>query len=658
MESAVLKVEKLNTMFKKKQGEVKILKDISFNLKKGRVLGIVGESGCGKSITVNSIINLLQNAKILGKIEYINEKGSVELQNLKQYGREFRAIRGDEISMIFQDPMTALNPVYTIGDQIIEVLLEHKKITKKEALQKAIETLEKLGIKNAKDRINDYPHQFSGGQLQRVVIAMAMICNPNILIADEPTTALDVTIQAQILDLLINLKNEYGTSIILITHDLGVISQMADDVAVMYAGEIVEVADVKTLFSNPLHPYTRSLLKSVPSIENEGKKLHVIEGTVPSISKFSEEGCRFSSRIPWIDESEHEKNPITLHEVSKGHYVRCTCYKSFYFKDDKNESIKKKILGDTVLEVKNLKKYYNIKKGIFNKRIRTIKALDDLSFKMKKGACIGIIGESGCGKSTLAKSIMKLHNITDGQINIDLGNGFKNIYELKTSDELDFRKKVQMVFQDPYSSLNPSKTILQSLEDPMIVHGIKDESTRKEKIRKALEMVNVPESYLSRYPHEFSGGQRQRICIARALCMNPDILILDEPVSALDLSVQAQVLNYLKEIQIKNSLSYIFISHDLGVVKYMCDYIYIIHNGKFVETGTVEDIYSNPVHIYTKKLLSSIPEIDIESREKLYKKRKDIEKLYQKEYLKFYNQDGSIPPLKKLTETHYVAIKE
>lgn len=659
MKNTVLEVENLNTIFLKKTKELQILKNISFNLERGKVLGIVGESGSGKSITVNSIINLLENAKLSGHIKYHSDDNKIiELQNLNQYGKEFRSIRADKISMIFQDPMTALNPVYTIGNQIMEVLLEHKNISKKQAKLKTIEMLEKLGIKNARDRINDYPHQFSGGQLQRVVISMAMICNPDILIADEPTTALDVTIQAQILDLLKELKDEYGTSIILITHDLGVIAQMADQVAVMYAGEIVEIADVNCLFKNPLHPYTRSLLKSIPSVDNNGKKLHVIEGTVPSITEFSKEGCKFSSRIPWIDEKFHEKNPEKLHEVEKNHYVRCSCYKVFEFKKEEEQNVLKSHVGEKILEIKNVKKYYIKKQGLFKKRKRIIKALDDVSFTVNKGVCIGIIGESGCGKSTLAKSLMKLHDITDGKISINLGNGFQNIYNMKRNLDLDFRKKVQMVFQDPYSSLNPSKTIYESLNEPMIVHGITDKNIRLKKIKSALNMVNIPESYLSRYPHEFSGGQRQRICIARALCMEPEILILDEPVSALDLSVQAQVLNYLKEIQIKNSLSYIFISHDLGVVKYMCDYIYIIHNGRFVEAGTVEDIYTRPEHIYTKKLLGSIPDIDVNTREKLAFKRKEIEQLYKNNYSKFYKTDGAIPNLKKISDTHYVAIKE
>lgn len=659
MNNTILKVENLDTVFLKKKEELKVLKNISFNLEKGRVLGIVGESGCGKSVTVNAIMNLLpKNGKIKkGNIKFYDKDNLIELQKLEQYGKKFRSLRGDKISMIFQDPMSALNPVYTVGDQIIEVLREHYNISKKDAYDKAIEMLYKLGIVDAKNRINDYPHQFSGGQRQRIVIAIAMICNPDILIADEPTTALDVTIQAQILDLLNELKREYGSAIILITHDLGVIAQMADDVAVMYAGEVVEIAPVEVLFNNPLHPYTRSLLKSIPSKDNKGKKLHVIQGMVPPISELSEKGCRFADRIPWISKEAHEEDPKELKEVEDNHFVRCTCYKEFYFNDEAQSKLEEKKIGDTILEVKNLKKYYAPKKRLFKKASKEVRALDNVSFKMKKGMTIGIIGESGCGKSTLAKSLMKLHDITDGEINIKLDDKIQNIFNLKGKKELAFRKKLQMVFQDPYSSLNPTKKIYESFDEPMRVHNMGTKEERYKIMLEALKMVNLPEEYLDRYPHEFSGGQRQRLCIARALCLSPEVLILDEPVSALDLSVQAQVLNYLLEIQRKKELSYIFISHDLGVVKYMCDYIYIIHQGRFVEAGTVEDIYNNPQHIYTKKLLAAIPDIDINTREELAKRRKEIEKMYEVEYYKFYDSHGRVVDLKQISDTHWVAKK-
>ena len=663
----ILEVNNLNTVFTTNKQEYKIIKDVSFELKKGKVLGIVGESGCGKSVTINTIMNLLpKNGKIKeGEIKYYDDEKVVELQKLKQYGYEFRNIRGNKISMIFQDPMSALNPVYTVGDQIMEVLLEHLKISKNEAKFKAIEMLKKLGISDAEGRINDYPHQFSGGQRQRILIAIAMICNPDILIADEPTTALDVTIQAQILDLLNELKNEYNSSIILITHDLGVIAQIADDVAVMYAGEVVEIAPVEEIFKNPLHPYTRSLLNSIPTKDNKGKKLHVIQGSVPPINELPEKGCRFANRIPWILDSHHEENPKELYEVSENHYVRCTCYKNFYFEENSNnEKLEEREFGDTVIEIKNVKKYYTPKKRLFKKSSIGVKALDDVSFNLKKGMTIGIIGESGCGKSTLAKSIMKLHDITSGSINVNLSNklknesqDFQNIYSLKGNDDLKFRKKVQMVFQDPYSSLNPTKKIYDSLDEPMKVHNMGNKEERYEIMLNALNMVNIPKEYLERYPHEFSGGQRQRICIARALCLSPEILILDEPVSALDLSVQAQVLNYLLEIQREQNLSYIFISHDLGVVKYMCDYIYIIHKGRFVEAGTIEDIFNNPQHIYTKRLLAAIPDIDIANRDDLIKKRKEIEKMYDLEFNKYYDENGRVFDLKQFTQTHYVAVK-
>lgn len=655
----ILQVSGLDTCFSKKNVDLRVIKNITFNLQKGRVLGVVGESGCGKSVLVNAIMNLLpRNGKIsAGSIKFIDGDNPIELQSLKQYGKEFRSIRGDKISMIFQDPMAALNPVYSIGDQIIEVLREHYPMPKQQAYERAVAMLEKLGIKDAQSRIHDFPHQFSGGQRQRIMIAMAMINNPEIIIADEPTTALDVTIQAQILDLLNDLKNEYGSGVILITHDLGVVAQMADDVAVMYAGEIVELATAEQLFKNPKHPYTRSLLQSIPTQDHKGKKLHVIQGMVPPISELPEQGCRFAPRIPWIDQQAHEADP-QLHHLGDGHYVRCSCWQHFHFQDDQLESYtKKKEFGPLVLEVNNLKKHYAPKKRLFRKAGKEVRALDNVSFKMFKGSTIGIIGESGCGKSTLAKSIMRLHEVTSGEININLSKGKQNIFALRGKDELEFRKKVQMVFQDPYSSLNPTKKIYESFDEPMRVHGLGSKEERYEIMLKCLKMVNLPEDYLYRYPHEFSGGQRQRISIARALCMSPEVIILDEPVSALDLSVQAQVLNYLLEIQRDQDLSYIFISHDLGVVKYMCDYIYIIQNGRFVETGTTDDIYNNPQHIYTKKLLASIPEIDINSRSSLASKRREIEMMFEAEKDKFYTADVGVFELSQLSDTHFVAVK-
>lgn len=651
----IIELDQLRTVISKnKQSEFTILNDITYKIKKGRILGIVGESGCGKSMLANSIINLLpKNIKIkTGKINFHNRDQIIELQKLAQYGKEFRKLRADKLAMIFQDPLTSLNPVYTIGKQITEALTEHYQISKIKAEQKAIALLERLGITNAKERFHDYPHQFSGGQRQRIIIAIAMICQPDVLIADEPTTALDVTIQAQILDLIADLKKENATSVILITHDLGVISQMADDVIVMYAGEIVEYAPVRELFANPKHPYTRSLMKSNPKGEIN-KRLYVIEGMVPSIANMPENTCRFASRIPWVKAEEHEINP-QLHKVGEDHFVRCTCYKNFNFANfEENLKLESKTFLETVLSVKNIQKIYKSKK-LFSKKA-DFRALDNLSFELKKGMTIGIVGESGCGKSTLAKSLMKLHPITAGTISINHLGSMKNIFELKGKDELLFRQKMQMVFQDPYSSFNPSKTIYDAIDEVLLVHKKGNKAERLEIMKNALALVSLPESYLYRFPHEFSGGQRQRLAIARALCLSPDILILDEPVSALDLSVQAQVLNYLIDIQRQRNLSYIFISHDLSVVKYLCDFIYVIHKGRFVEIGTRDDIFTRAQHIYTKKLLAAIPEINVEDREKLKIRRQEAEYEYEKLFYDFYDSDGRPKDLTAISETHFVA---
>lgn len=657
MSEKILEVRDLNTVFyDRSHKELRVLKDVSFDLYRGKTLCIVGESGCGKSVTVHSVMNLLpKNGKIKsGKILFKDEGKEIELQSIPQYGKEFRKLRGNKISMIFQDPMASLNPVYTVGDQIIEVLLEHSNISKQEAREKAIAMLSKLGIANAQKRIDDYPHQFSGGMKQRVMIAIAMICKPDILIADEPTTALDVTIQAQILDLIKELQSETNAAIIFITHDLGVVAQIADDVAVMYAGEIVEYASAKDIFNSPKHPYTRSLLHSNPNDKNNEKKLYVIEGMVPVVGELKD-GCRFAPRIPWIDQSVHEENP-KMHEVGEGHFVRCTCYQHFEFQETKEQMHQISSVGDdVVLNVSGLGKYFTPKKKLFQKQRPTVKALDNVSFSMKKGQTVGIVGESGCGKSTLAKSLMKLHEVSFGEIGVKISDQLENINEFKGSKELDFRKKMQMVFQDPYSSLNPLKKIYQSFEEPMIVHGITNRQKRYEIMEKCLKMVNLPLEYLYRYPNEFSGGQRQRICIARALCLSPEILILDEPVSALDLSVQAQVLNYLIEIQREHDLSYILISHDLGVIRYMCDYIYVIHKGRFVESGTIEDIYENPKHIYTQKLLAAIPKMDVSSRSQSAKLRAELELKYDQKYHDFYTRDDMVPDMIQLSNTHFVA---
>lgn len=641
---------------KKKKTEITLLKDISYSIQKGRVLGIVGESGCGKSMLANTIINLLpKNGKIKdGEIKLFTDDNIVELQKLKQYGKEFRNLRADKLAMIFQDPLTALNPVYSIGKQIVEALKEHYKVSNEDAKEKAIILLERLGIPQADRRFDDFPHQFSGGQRQRIVIAIAMICDPDVLIADEPTTALDVTIQAQILDLLSDLKRERETSIILITHDLGVVAQMADDVVVMYAGEIVEYATVEEIFENPKHPYTRSLMKSIPD-GDINKRLYVIQGMVPPIGTLPRKGCRFADRIPWVDLQNHEEDP-QLHQVGDTHFVRCTCYKHFEFQDfDERLDLPDKKIGDVVLKFENVSKIYTPKKRLFKSEGVETRALDNISFEVKKGMTVGIVGESGCGKSTLAKSLMKLHDITSGEIKLEHRGEYKDIFSLSGSEELDFRKKVQMVFQDPYSSFNPSKSIYDTFDEILMVHNMGTKEERLNVIRHALSLVNLPEEYLYRFPHEFSGGQRQRLAIARALCLSPEIIILDEPVSALDLSVQAQVLNYLIEIQRSQDLSYLFISHDLGVVKYLCDYIYVIHKGRFVEIGTREDIFNNPQHIYTKRLLAAIPEINVKDRESLKQRRELADKEFEERFLEFYDEDGRVRDLQQISETHFVA---
>ncbi|MDB4923865.1 ABC transporter ATP-binding protein [Mucilaginibacter sp.] len=567
----MLQVNNLNIKFKAQNGLFEAVKDISFNLKKGETIGIVGESGSGKSVTSLALMRLLDKnqALISGRI-LLN---SISLCELPE--SEMRKVRGDQMAMIFQEPMTSLNPVLTCGYQITEAIQLHLNTTKAEAKEKTIALFKEVQLPRPEAIFDSYPHQISGGQKQRVMIAMALSCNPEILIADEPTTALDVTVQKAIIELLLKLKAERNMSLIFISHDLGVISEIADRVLVMYKGEVVEESLVKQLFTHPKHPYTKGLLACRPSPDLHLKKL-------PIIADFLDTDAKKTVSIEKIREE-------------------------YTYPTDEIKARKSKLYSqEPLLKISNLNTWFPVNNGFFNREKEFVKAVKQVSFDVYPGETLGLVGESGCGKTTLGRSILRLIEPTSGSIhfeNIDLRS-------LKKDDLREIRRDIQIIFQDPYSSLNPRLTVGDSLMEPLQVHQFyTNDSKRKKKVLELLERVNLSPEHFNRYPHEFSGGQRQRIVIARALALQPKFIICDESVSALDVSVQAQVLNLIRELQQEFNLTYIFISHDLAVIKHISDRMMVMNKGEIVEMGDPDEIYYHPKEEYTKKLISSIPGI-------------------------------------------------
>lgn len=588
-DNILLEVKNLTTEFSTEEGSVKAVKGISFTLNRGETIGIVGESGSGKSVTSLSIMRLIPDPPgrvTSGEIIYHHkDHGPIDLLKLSE--KEMRKYRGNEVSMIFQEPMTSLNPVYTCGDQVMEAIRLHQKKSKADAKALTIELFEKVKLPTPERIFKAYPHQISGGQKQRVMIAMAMSCNPGILIADEPTTALDVTVQDTILDLMRDLRDEIETSIIFITHDLGVIAEIADRVIVMYKGDIVEEGKIYDIFSNPQHPYTKGLLACRPPLDVRYSKLP----TIVDFMSVDENGKMVEL------ESDMQKviHDVTISdEVTKQRMVNL----------EKQEP---------VLQIKNLCTWFPSKKNFFGKPLEYVKAVNDVSFDVYPGETLGLVGESGCGKTTMGRTILRLVEAHSGEI---IYKG-RNILELDQKEMKLLREEMQIIFQDPYSSLNPRMTIGGAIMEPMQVHGIlNNDAERKARVIELLETVGLPGAHFSRYPHEFSGGQRQRICIARALALNPKFIICDESVSALDVSVQAQVLNLLIKLREEFKFTYIFISHDLSVVKFMSDRMIVMNQGQIEEMGPADEIYNNPQREYTQKLISAIPKGRLEDIER------------------------------------------
>lgn len=589
----LLEVKNLKTYFNTESGQVKAVDDVSFTLRKGETLGIVGESGSGKSVSCLSVMRLIPQppGDIAGGqiIYHDSEKGSVDLLQLPI--DDMRKYRGNKISMIFQEPMTSLNPVFTCGYQVNEVIILHQKVSEAEAKQRTLSLFEQVKLPSPERMFDAYPHQLSGGQKQRVMIAMAMACQPQILVADEPTTALDVTVQKTILELMRDLQRSTGMSMMFITHDLGVIAEIADRVIVMYKGKIVEQGTVLDIFSNPQHPYTKGLMACRPPL---GKRL----SKLPTISDF----MGFDAQGNMINKIASVEEALRAVEVSP---------------EQTQQRFAALQQQSPILTVSNLKTYFPTKKSFFGKVLNLVKAVDDVSFEVYPGETLGLVGESGCGKTTLGRTLLRLAPATEGKVVYD----GKSIFDLNKADMKAMRRNMQIIFQDPYSSLNPRMTIGDAIIEPLKIHNIlANDKQRLERAADLLTTVSMSPDHLNRYPHEFSGGQRQRICIARALALEPKFIICDESVSALDVSVQAQVLNLLIELRQKYQFTYIFISHDLSVVKFMSDRMVVMNKGKIEEMGIADDVYNKPQQAYTKKLIAAIPEGRLEDIQRRFGK--------------------------------------
>jgi peptide/nickel transport system ATP-binding protein len=561
----LLQIQDLSVDFLSGSGATHAVKNISLQVNRGEILAVVGESGSGKSVTSLSILQLLPSppARYAGSILF-SEDGLVQTNLLQLKTKDIQHIRGNKIAMIFQEPMTSLNPVFTCGSQVSEALLRHKNITKEEARQRTVEWFGKVKLPEPDKMYDRYPHQLSGGQKQRVMIAMAMCCEPSLLICDEPTTALDVTVQKTILQLIKDLQQQQNMGVIFITHDLGVVAEIADRVAIMYQGEIVESGRAAEIFGSAKHPYTRALIACRPAGHPKGEKLPVIQDFLKGIQT---------------------KQTVPATEV--------------------------KLYNDVLVQVKNLQVKFPGKTNLLGKPLTYMTAVNDVSFSIYKGETLGLVGESGCGKTTLGRTLLGLVKPSEGKIlykDLDITN-------LSAKELAMLRKQVQLVFQDPYSSLNPRLTVGASIEEPMKVAGMdSNKRDRKDKTASLLQQVGLSADMMRRYPHEFSGGQRQRIVIARALSLQPGFLVCDESVSALDVSVQAQVLNLLNDLKKELGLTLLFISHDLSVVRYMSDRIMVMNKGSIIESGLAEEIYTRPQTAYTKQLLASIPSIGHETK--------------------------------------------
>lgn len=614
-EDPILKVQNLKTEFSTDRGDVTAVNGVSYEINKGETYGFVGESGAGKSVTALSVLDLVESPGqiIDGEILFKGE----DILSLSE--KEVQKLRGDEIAMIFQDPMTSLNPSYTIGTQIIDTICEHKDMNRESARERAVELLDDVGIPEPQERIDNYPHQFSGGMRQRALIAMALSCDPDLLIADEPTTALDVTIQAQILDLLRDIQETHGLAIQFITHDMGVIANICDKVGVMYAGKLIETGTLEDVFNSSGHPYTVELMKSIPRLNDPREKLDTIPGNMPDLIE-TPSGCSFRTRCPHATEECAEVEP-PLEEIAggTGHTSACIRVDEIDFEEasrietTRTES-RERDIGETIVDVDNLQKYFNPESQSWIERVfgekQYVHAVDNVSLSIGEGETLGLVGESGCGKTTLGRTITQLYRPDEGTV-VCAGETLTDLNRRELRGE---RSEFQVIFQDPFSSLNPYRTVENIIGRPLEIHNkVSSDAEKKERVAELLDQVGLEESHLRRYPHEFSGGQKQRIGIARALAVEPDFIVADEPVSALDVSVQAKILNLLMDLQEEYDLTYLFIAHDLNTVQHISDRIAVMYLGEIVEIGPVNEVFEPPYHPYTEILLSSIPQPTTES---------------------------------------------
>ena len=616
----LLEVDNLHVHFHTSRGVVRAVEGISYKVRAGEVVALVGESGCGKSVSSLAIMRLLAQSGRVTQGRILFESRDLLTISLDA----MRAIRGRDIAMIFQDPMTSLNPVLTIGFQIGEPLLLHLRMTPEAARARALELLRLVGIPDAESRLDQYPHQFSGGMRQRVVIAIALACNPKLIIADEPTTALDVTIQAQILRLMKDLARDLNIAMVVITHNLGIVARYADRVNVMYAARMAEQGAAAAVFAQPLHPYTAGLLRSVPRLDQpRGVRLETIDGAPPDLLA-PPPGCRFAPRCA-VRQPVCEARLPNMAKVSEGRHT--ACLRSQELERDgplalglqaavqSNALVKPLDRSIPLLAVRGLKTYFDVSTGFktFRAKKAEVRAVDDLSFEVFKGETVGLVGESGCGKSTVGRTLLRLEKSTAGSLvfaGVDIthvgGNALK-----------DYRRKIQVIFQDPFSSLNPRMTIGDIIAEPLLVYKLQpNKKAAQAKVRELLLQVGLFDYMASRYPHELSGGQRQRVGIARALAMEPEFIVCDEPVSALDVSIQAQIINLLEDLQKKLGLTYLFIAHDLAVVRHISDRVIVMYLGRVMEIADRDALYAEPLHPYTQALLAAVPVPDpvIEAR--------------------------------------------
>ena len=603
-----LNVKNLVVDLQTESGMARAVDALNLTLQKGQTFALVGESGCGKSMTALSLLRLLPDNAVI-------QSGQVKLSDVDVFQlseNQMRSIRGRRISIIFQEPSTSLNPVMTVGDQILEVISQHTSLKGEAARGRALEWLTKVGLPEPARRMGSYPFEMSGGQLQRVMIAIALAAEPDLLIADEPTTALDVTIQAQILDLLKSLQKERGMAMLLITHDLAVVSGMADQVALMYAGQIVEVASAADFFVRPSHPYAKLLLQALPGEDLRGRQLAAIHGTVPALTQVFQ-GCRFAPRCPYQMASCVEKS-VTMTALAEDHHVRCVRandvgLQALSLSPLRDRSSMVSIDHSVLLSVQNLSVTYSMGGGVLGGR-QSFQAVKNVSFDIQKGQTLALVGESGCGKTTIGKALLQLltpqtqvtgHAVLQGQ----------NLFQLKGRDLMASRRQLQIIFQNPFASLNPRMRVQEILEEGMkSLHPEWSTHQRQADLKVLMDQVGLRKDALDRYPHEFSGGQRQRIAIARALAVKPSLIVCDEPTSALDVSVQAQILNLPKELQDSLGVSFLFVTHNIGVVAYLADKVAVMHEGEIVEIGDASQILNNPQAIYTKTLLSAVPQLN------------------------------------------------